>query len=199
MADESMVVLSALMDGEVDDAERQHATDVLLADAQALAQWRRYHVARNVLQRPAETPLPADWAARMSAAIAAEATYSLPTAEAVDQPHRGRASSATTPAAASNVVPLRRVSSPRRALIGLAAAAGIGVTAWVGLPGLSDRGPTAPGEAGNPAPDAYRAVAMSSDEALRARGYMFLHARESGMNHVSQAIPFAKVVSFETP
>ena len=212
MGDESTALVSALMDGEADDRERTWATDALLADPQLLAAWQRYHVVRDVIRhRTSGFPaaMGAAAAARLSAAIATEETYTAAAPVAPVAP------------SAANVVPLRRPRTARGALIGLAAAGGIGVAAWFGLGdgvravstgGLKPvvaasvgDGPGMPSvDAASFAPDgavlpaAYRATAMSAEDAQRARWYMFLHAHRSGMNHASQAMPFAKVVSFET-
>lgn len=211
VSEELNASLSALMDGEVDDAERQLSTDALLADAQLLGRWQRYHLLRSVLQQSAAADLPdvdLNAAVRLRAALDVEPAYAV----AVDEL-----------ANADNVVLLPRREKPparpmRRALIGVAAAMGAGVIAWFaignGLSGnafggssltantakaLPMREATASGSAGDVVQVSYPDTAMSEAEAQRVQRYMFLHAQQARMNHASQAMPFAKVVSFETP
>jgi len=63
--------LSALIDGEVDDAERQSIDD-LVNQQQARATWQRYHLIRDVLQQQHCTALAPDFAARVQSALADE-------------------------------------------------------------------------------------------------------------------------------
>ena len=230
MGDELLEMQSALMDGELNETERTRSIDALLADSQLLARWRRDHVVRALLHGTgvAGGSVPASLSEvageRLRAAIASEPSYSM-TTEIVELPGDLPGN------LPHNVVPLRRdaaaSSNPvvaarggRRTLLGIAAAAGIGVTAWVGLGGglMSVRGDGSDASSqvvnqvaratrsqsnfvSAPLPGvvtvSYPVTEMSDADAQRARRYMFVHAQQAGMNGASQALPFTRVVAFE--
>lgn len=233
MGNELLEMQSALMDGELNETERTRSIDALLADSQLLARWRRDHVVRALLHGTgvAGGSVPASLSEvageRLRAAIASEPSYSM-TTEIVELP--GDLPGNLPHNLPHNVVPLRRdaaaSSNPvvarggRRTLLGIAAAAGIGVTAWVGLGGelmsIKGDGSDASSQVVNqvaratrsqsnfvsaPLPGvvtvSYPVTEMSDADAQRARRYMFVHAQQAGMNGASQALPFTRVVAFE--
>ena len=238
MGDELLEMQSALMDGELNETERTRSIDALLADSQLLARWRRDHVVRALLHGTgaAGGSLPASLSEgageRLHSAIASEPSYSM-TTEIVELPGDlpGNLPHNRPHNLPHNVVPLRRdaaaSSNPvvaarggRRTLLGIAAAAGIGVTAWVGLGGglmsIKGDGSDASSQVVNqvaratrsqsnfvsaPLPGvvtvSYPVTEMSDADAQRARRYMFVHAQQAGMNGASQALPFTRVVAFE--
>jgi len=73
MTDDIKQQLSALIDGELDPAAGRFLLRRLQREPELSAQWERWHLARDCLQRQRVTPLREDFAARIAAALADEA------------------------------------------------------------------------------------------------------------------------------
>ncbi|WP_249975460.1 sigma-E factor negative regulatory protein [Vreelandella olivaria] len=69
--------LSALMDGESDELELRRVLKSLPEDADAAATWRRYHLARSMMQREREVDVSVDLSAGIMARLRDEPVPSL--------------------------------------------------------------------------------------------------------------------------
>ena len=183
-------LMSALMDGELDDLQRRRVVKTMLADPAALARWRRLHLARAALRGDSPQMTDETRAERLRAAIELEETYRDGTGM-------------TAPGAVSAKTPRSR----RLALLAVAAAAGAGVMVWSGVgtgrdtvtSGIVDRAPAPAANVQRVAAGVDRGLADSPQDARRARMYMLLHAQQAAINQSSQVIAFVKAVSYETP
>lgn len=124
--------LSALIDGELDAGSRRFLLRRLQHDQELAASWERWHLVRDCLQHQRVSPLKADFAARIAAAVQDEG-----------RPAGSRAGSA-----------LRWAG-------GFAVAASVALAALLALPGPIAPGPMSPGSAGLASATDPTAVASS--------------------------------------
>lgn len=157
-SDSDMAWLSAFIDGEAGDEDFSDA----LSNADARADWDVYHLIGDVMRSPAlAQPLNAGFAAKVSAAIAAEPAI-------VAAPRR-------------NTTTRRRKFVTRYGLPGLAAAAAVASVTWMAQPYFL------PGGSGTSSP----AIASSVEAGRLPAGvqladYLDAHRQYSGLNSVRQ-------------
>lgn len=72
MTEERKLQLSALMDGELESSPSRFLLRQLEHDRELAGQWQRWHLVRDCLRHQGSAPLRADFAARISAALADE-------------------------------------------------------------------------------------------------------------------------------
>ena len=70
--------LSALMDGELEQADFQQALKEIASDSDQLDKWGRYHLAREVMRQEFVQPASAELAASVSGQLAEEPTLLAP-------------------------------------------------------------------------------------------------------------------------
>lgn len=183
MTDKINEQLSAFVDGELPDAERQLLHKRLSTDDELQSTWQCYHLIRDALREdlPEFIRIPAD------------TDY----IEAADIP----------PAAVSNSgVLARRVAKP---LAGLAIAASVAVLAVIGVietrPVGQEAGPQVVDAATVLVPDSYRQVPRIGWESARPavvsylNGYLVDHSNYGGFGSAQGILPYSRVAGYDEP
>jgi sigma-E factor negative regulatory protein RseA len=176
--------ISALVDGEIEEADAHRIVDELIADPALVAEWSRYHLISDALREKAPAVPVGDLALRVSQAIAAE------------------------PAILADVVPLRPATpaaSRWKPLAGLALAASVATVAILGARNW-DAGPAGPQVAQAPAPATAQTVAVQSGKMRwdvkgrsvenRLNSYLVNHS-EYLNNGMQGMLPYARIVSYD--
>jgi len=176
--------ISALVDGEMEEADAHRIVDELIADPALMADWSRHHLTSDVLREKGPAVPVGDLALRVSQAIAAE------------------------PAIAADVAPLRpaRPAMPAwKPLAGLALAASVATVAILGARNW-DSGPAGPQVAQAPVSTNAQTVAVQSGKVRwdvkgrsvenRLNSYLVNHS-EYLNNGMQGMLPYARIVSYD--
>ena len=192
----SAEILSALVDGEIEESERRRAVDCLLEDGDLQERWRRYFAGRAALN--GSSPIVGDgFGERVSAAVAAE-----PAIVASRKPGSNNGAGATP--------------GWLRPVAGVAVAASVALVALGGLLTLRDgdltesvvvadageqAAATAPGEvtkvAASGSVDSGRNDAVSQAEVRRRLAvYLSTHNEFAGAGGMPGVMPYSRQVGF---
>lgn len=175
--------LSALVDGELADAEMNLVLRRLSRDGDAQGRWERYHLISDALQGHLPAALDADFATRLRQAI---------DQERLPQPA------------------IRSLPAWYKPVTGFALAASVVLTALVGLqltqpdPGLTPSNPVAAAPA-SATPLPVQAVALNppADEAsepteARLNSYLVNHNGYASRSSVNGMLPYVRMVGYQT-
>ena len=176
--------LSALVDGEMEEADAHKVIDKLMADPRLMAEWARHHLISDVLRGKNPVVPAGDLALRVSEAVAAE------------------------PVLSADVVPLRPATptaSPWKPLAGLALAASVATVAILGARNW-DSSPAGPQVAQAPAAAKTQTAAVQSGKmrwdvkgrSVEARLNRYLVNHSEYLNNGMQGmLPYARIVSYD--